>query len=149
MCRWMGSHFCDWFNYNGVAFSIELLEWGNTFSDFLGKTCCVDLCIQTVFPFLHIYGQQTYQNVCTVGKNESVLYQHKPGQQTFCNFFLNFPCLVACLLCCSLMSIFFFFGLFCGQGFLQKWMQTELLSYTPYLFFSLPTILCLTQVTVI
>ena len=26
MCRWMGSHFSDWFAYNGVAFSIELLE---------------------------------------------------------------------------------------------------------------------------
>ena len=35
MCRWMGSHFHDWIDYNGVAFSIELLEWGGTFSDFL------------------------------------------------------------------------------------------------------------------
>ena len=31
MCRWMGSHFHDWSEYNGVAFSIELLEWGRTF----------------------------------------------------------------------------------------------------------------------
>jgi len=40
MCRWMGSHFHDWSDYNGVAFSIEftLLEWGRTFSDFCGKT---------------------------------------------------------------------------------------------------------------
>ena len=30
MCRWMGSHFHDWIDYNGVAFSIELLEWGRT-----------------------------------------------------------------------------------------------------------------------
>ena len=39
MCRWMGSHFHDWIDYNGVAFSIELLvlEWGGTFSDFWGK----------------------------------------------------------------------------------------------------------------
>ena len=36
MCRWMGSHFHDWIDYNGVAFSIELLEWGRTFSDFWG-----------------------------------------------------------------------------------------------------------------
>ena len=28
MCRWMGSHFHDQGDYNGVAFSIELLEWG-------------------------------------------------------------------------------------------------------------------------
>ena len=38
MCRLMGSHFHDWIDYNGVAFSIELLEWGRTFSDFWGKT---------------------------------------------------------------------------------------------------------------
>ena len=38
MYRWMGSHFHDWIDYNEVAFSLELLEWGRTFSDFLGKT---------------------------------------------------------------------------------------------------------------
>ena len=27
MCRWMGSHFHDLIDYNGVAFSIELLEY--------------------------------------------------------------------------------------------------------------------------
>ena len=37
MCRWMGSLFHDWIDYNGVAFSMELLEWGRTFSDFWGK----------------------------------------------------------------------------------------------------------------
>ena len=26
MCCWMGLHFHDWSDYNGVAFSIELLE---------------------------------------------------------------------------------------------------------------------------
>ena len=35
MCRWMGSHFHNSIDYNGVAFSIELLEWGRTFSEFL------------------------------------------------------------------------------------------------------------------
>ena len=44
MCRWMGSHFYDWIDYNGVAVSIELLEWGCTFSDFWRKKV------------LHIYG---------------------------------------------------------------------------------------------
>ena len=34
MCRWMGSHFHDWIDYNGVVFSIELLEWGRIFSGF-------------------------------------------------------------------------------------------------------------------
>ena len=44
MCRWVGSHFHDWIDYNGVAFSIELIEWGRTFADFWCKTV------------LHIYG---------------------------------------------------------------------------------------------
>ena len=30
----MGSHLHDWIDYNGVTFSIELLEWDRTFSDF-------------------------------------------------------------------------------------------------------------------
>ena len=34
--RWMGSRFDDWIDYNGVSFSIELLQLGRTFSDFLG-----------------------------------------------------------------------------------------------------------------
>ena len=36
MRRWMGSHFHEWIDYNGVAFSRELLEWGRAFSDFWG-----------------------------------------------------------------------------------------------------------------
>ena len=36
MCRWMGSHFHDWTDYNGAAFLVELLEWDRTFSGFLG-----------------------------------------------------------------------------------------------------------------
>ena len=54
MCSWVGSHFHDWLDYNGVAISIELLEWGRTFLIFWGYTV------------LHLYGQQTYQNICTV-----------------------------------------------------------------------------------
>ena len=37
MCHWMGSHFDDWSDFNGVAFSTDLLEWGRKFSDFWGK----------------------------------------------------------------------------------------------------------------
>ena len=44
MCSLMGLHFHDWIDYNGVAFSIELLEWDRTFSDFRGKI------------IVHIYG---------------------------------------------------------------------------------------------
>ena len=36
MCRWMGSHFHNWPDYNGVTFLVELLEWGRKFSGFLG-----------------------------------------------------------------------------------------------------------------
>ena len=57
MCCWMGSYFQDWIDFNGVAFSIELLEWGCAFSDF----CCEKV--------LHIYGQQTYQNARPHRKN--------------------------------------------------------------------------------
>ena len=35
MCRLMGSHFQAWIDYNGVALSIQLLEWDRTF---LSKT---------------------------------------------------------------------------------------------------------------
>ena len=35
MCRLIGSHFHDWIDYNGVAFSIGFLELGRAFSDFL------------------------------------------------------------------------------------------------------------------
>ena len=34
MCCWMGSHFHDWIDNNGIALSTELLEWARTFSDF-------------------------------------------------------------------------------------------------------------------
>ena len=37
ICHWTGSHFDDWIDYNGVTFSVMLLEWGCTFSDFWGK----------------------------------------------------------------------------------------------------------------
>ena len=33
MCRWMEWHFHDWIDYNGVEFSIELLEQGSNFQD--------------------------------------------------------------------------------------------------------------------
>ena len=36
MCRWMGLHFHDWVDYKGVSFLVQLLEWGRTFSGFLG-----------------------------------------------------------------------------------------------------------------
>ena len=34
MCCWMGSHFHDWIDYHGVAFSTEFLEWGRIFLGF-------------------------------------------------------------------------------------------------------------------
>ena len=35
--HWMGSHCHNWVDKNGVTFLVELLEWGCTFSGFLGK----------------------------------------------------------------------------------------------------------------
>ena len=62
MCRWMGSHFHDWIDYNGVAFSIELLEWGHTFSEFGGLDSSSHLQLTNVPECL------------SVGKNLSVLH---------------------------------------------------------------------------
>ena len=36
VCRWMGSHFHNWTDYNGVTFLVELLEWGHTFLGLMG-----------------------------------------------------------------------------------------------------------------
>ena len=69
----MESHFHVWIDYNGVAFSIELLKWGRTFSDFWGKKV------------LRICGYQTYHNVCTVGEKSSVLHSIKKK----CQFILG------------------------------------------------------------
>ena len=57
MCRWMGSHFHEWIDYNGVAFSKELLEWGRTFSDFWGN-----------FRELFIFTVSNTRDICTVGE---------------------------------------------------------------------------------
>ena len=56
MCRWMGSHLHDWSDYAGVAFSIELLEWGRTFGFFWGRQFVIFLVSNLLL---------TYQNVCT------------------------------------------------------------------------------------
>ena len=34
ICHWMVSHFHNWIEYNGDAFSIDLLEWGGTIQIF-------------------------------------------------------------------------------------------------------------------
>ena len=36
MCRWMGSHFHDWIDYNGVVFSIEFTRMGSHIFCFFG-----------------------------------------------------------------------------------------------------------------
>ena len=37
MCRWMGSHFHNWTDHNGVKLLIELLKCGRKFWDFWDK----------------------------------------------------------------------------------------------------------------
>ena len=37
----MRSHFHDWIDYNGVTFSIELLEWGAHFRIFGVRQFCI------------------------------------------------------------------------------------------------------------
>ena len=36
MCRWMGSHFHNWTDYNGVTFFSRVTGMGRTFLGFLG-----------------------------------------------------------------------------------------------------------------
>ena len=52
MCRWIGSHFHDWIDYNGIAFSI-VTKMGFHIFGFLGQESCSYLQLET------------YQNVCT------------------------------------------------------------------------------------
>ena len=56
MCPWMGSHFHNWIDYDGDAFSIRVSYWGGVahVGIFWSKTV------------LHINSYQTYQNFCTV-----------------------------------------------------------------------------------
>ena len=51
MCRWMGSHFHDWVDYNVVAVSIELPERDRSFLGFGGHKIQVgtDLACKTFF----------------------------------------------------------------------------------------------------
>ena len=37
MCHWMGSHFHDWIDHNGVCIFNRVTRMGFTFSDFWGK----------------------------------------------------------------------------------------------------------------
>ena len=53
MCRWMGLHFYDWIDYNGVTFSMEVLEWGHTLSDFWGGDCSSYLRLANVSECLY------------------------------------------------------------------------------------------------
>ena len=46
---WMGSHFHDWIDYNGVPFSTQLLEWGRIFSGFFPHTPSIGLIIDYMY----------------------------------------------------------------------------------------------------
>ena len=59
MCRWMRSHFHDWIDYDGFAFSLELLEWGRTFSDFRGVRQFFILRLEKVPECLYCGGNVT------------------------------------------------------------------------------------------
>ena len=37
MCRWMGSRFHGWIDYNGVTFLVELLEWDRAMKILLSR----------------------------------------------------------------------------------------------------------------
>ena len=58
MCCWMGLHFHDWIDYNGVTVSQELLEWVSHFPDlrvkkiFVNLTCTSHVRILKMFEFI-------------------------------------------------------------------------------------------------
>ena len=52
MCCWMWSHFHDWIDDNGVAFSIDL-EWVAHFRIFWGKTVLPILLLANLPECLH------------------------------------------------------------------------------------------------
>ena len=58
MCHWMGSHFQEWVDYNGVALSIRLLQWGRIFSGFGGK----NILASREFGYLKIEDDLQYKN---------------------------------------------------------------------------------------
>ena len=62
-------------DYNKIEFSIELLEWGRTFSDFWGKNV------------RHIYGSQTYQNVCTIKLKLNCFFTHEALKSSYVRAF--------------------------------------------------------------
>jgi len=55
MCRWMGSHFLDRIDFNGVTFSVESVEWACTFFELLGlenSGVKIRLAVKKLFVFL-------------------------------------------------------------------------------------------------
>ena len=54
----MGSHFHDWIDYNKVAFSMELLEWGRIFSGFWGR----NILASSKFGYQNILDDLRYKN---------------------------------------------------------------------------------------
>ena len=53
MCRWMGSHFHDWIDYNGVAFSIEFTRMASLIFGFWGWESCSYLRLANVPEYLY------------------------------------------------------------------------------------------------
>ena len=62
----------DW--YNGVAFSIELLEWGHTFSDFWGVRLLV---IFTVSKRTRMFLLQTESKVVSFNLKNGSIHENR------------------------------------------------------------------------
>ena len=92
MCRSIGSHFHDWIDYNGVPFTIELLEWGGTFR-IVG--------VGNVFIFT--------VSKCTrmLGKVESSSFNLKNGSVQFRKTYLKDPGNYICLNLTKMGSIIY------------------------------------------
>ena len=112
---------------------------GPVFSSWILITCdlvIISYCI--IYLFIHLLSSCSY----------TWSYENRVSKHFV--FFLNFPCLIACLLCCLLISLFLLV-LWLGICVEVDVNRITILPPPPTfpIFFSLPTILCLTQVTVI
>ena len=99
MCRSIGSHFHDWIDYNGVPFTIELLEWGGTFR-IVGVGNVFIFTVSKCTRMLVLYVKKK-------GKVESSSFNLKNGSVQFRKTYLKDPGNYICLNLTKMGSIIY------------------------------------------
>ena len=75
MCRWMGSHFHDWIDYNGVAFSIEFTRMASHIFGFWGWESCSYLRLANVPEYLYCRWKVKCSSFNNLLKNGSINFR--------------------------------------------------------------------------